>query len=82
MVLIMLSSGAVHLSPPFNRLMADEIVISSTKGLALSEDKGMIVVKKVDSKSALGIDGRIRVGDQLLAINRKPVDGMTLSKVK
>lgn len=60
----------------------DEVIVSSTKGLTLSEDKGFIVVKKIDGKSALGMDGRIRVGDQLLAINRKPVEGLTLSKVK
>ena len=82
MVPVMLSSSALHLTSPHDRLMADEIVVTSTKGLSLSEDKGVIVVKKVDSKSALGMDGRIRVGDQLLAINRKPVDGMTLNKVK
>lgn len=46
------------------------------------EDKGFIVVKKIDSGSVLAKDGRIRVGDRILAIDGKSVEGLSLPKVK
>ena len=46
------------------------------------EDKGFIVVKKIESGSALAKDGRIRVGDRILAINGKSVEGLSIAKVK
>ena len=58
------------------------ISVSSCKGLTVTEDKGFIVVKKIESGSALAKDGRVRVGDRILAINGKSVEGLSIAKVK
>ena len=61
-------------------VVIDDIV--STKGMTIMEDKGFIVVKKIDGSSVLGKDGRIRTGDRILAINGKSLDGLSMAKVK
>ena len=62
--------------------LLENVSISTCKGLAVMEDKGFIVVKKIESGSALAKDGRIRVGDRILAINGKSVEGLSIAKVK
>ena len=52
------------------------------KGMTIAEDKGFFVVKKIDSSSILAHDQRIRVGDRILAINNKLLDGLSLPKAK
>ena len=62
--------------------LISSLYISTTKGMTVTEDKGFVVVKKIDNGSVLGKDGRIRVGDRILAINGKSVEGLSLAKVK
>lgn len=52
------------------------------KGMTITEDKGFFVVKKIESSSILAHDQRIRVGDRILAINNKLLDGLSLPKAK
>jgi C-terminal processing protease CtpA/Prc len=59
-----------------------DISVSSCKGMAVMENKGYIVVKKIDGGSILAKDGRIRVGDRILAINGKSIEGLSLVKVR
>ena len=54
----------------------------SLKGMTIAEDKGFFVVKKIDASSMLAYDQRIRVGDRILAINNKLLDGLPLQKAK
>ena len=56
----------------------------SQAGMSLtSEDKtGFISVKNVSSSGAVGKDGRIRIGDRIVAVNRKTLEGISLPKAK
>ena len=58
------------------------VTVSNCKGMSVTEDKGFIVVKKIENGSVLAKDGRIRVGDRILSINGKAVEGLSLPKVK
>ena len=57
-------------------------MVVTCKGMNLTEDKGLIFVKKIDSSSVLGRDGRIRVGDRIVSINGKTLEGLPISKVR
>lgn len=67
---------------PYSSSMLSTIAVSTTKGMSLMEDKGQVYVKKIESSSVLGRDGRIRAGDRVLSINGKSLEGMAFSKVK
>lgn len=55
---------------------------NSLQGLSVLDDKGLFFVKKIDGNSFLAKDGRMRIGDRILAINGKSLENMTLTKVK
>ena len=63
-------------------LPQSSLTVSNCKGMSVTEDKGFIVVKKIENGSVLAKDGRIRVGDRILSINGKAVEGLSLPKVK
>ena len=46
------------------------------------EKNDWFVVRSVSSSGAVSKDGRIRVGDRLLAINAKHLEALGLPKVK
>ena len=50
--------------------------------LAADDKNACIVVKNVASNGAVGRDGRIRVGDRIIKINGKSLDGVSLTKAK
>ena len=50
--------------------------------LAADDKNACIVVKNVASNGAVRHDGRIRVGDRILKINGKSLDGVSLPKAK
>ena len=67
---------------PRSSFLATTIAVPTSKGMSLMEDKGLIFVKKIDSTSVLGRDGRIRAGDRILSINGKSLDGLAINKVR
>ena len=70
------------LFPSFSLPIMASLTITTCKGMNLMEDKGLIFVKKIDGNSVLGRDGRIRVGDRILSINGKTLEGLSISKVR
>lgn len=50
--------------------------------LACDAETDSIVVKNILSGSAVGRDGRIRIGDCIIAINRESLEGIGLSQAK
>lgn len=50
--------------------------------LACDAETDSIVVKSILSGSAVGRDGRIRIGDCIIAINRESLEGVSLSQAK
>ena len=61
-------------------------ILLSGKGLGLSlgtdEARQVIVVKNIGRGGAIEKDGRIRVGDQIIAINGKSMEGTTVQKAR
>ena len=53
-------------------------------GLSLGSDekRGVVVVKSITRNSAAEKDGRIRVGDRIVAINGKSLESISLSKAR
>lgn len=56
--------------------------LSLGMNLASDDKNACIVVKNVASNGAVGRDGRIRVGDRIVTINGKSLDGVSLAKAK
>ena len=50
--------------------------------LACDAETDSIVVKSILSGSAVGRDGRIRIGDCIIAINRESLEGVGISQAK
>ena len=50
--------------------------------LACDAETDSIVVKNILSGSAVGRDGRIRIGDCIIAINHETLEGVDLSQAK
>ena len=50
--------------------------------LACDAETDSIVVKNILGGSSVGRDGRIRIGDCIIAINHESLEGVSLSQAK
>lgn len=77
------------LKPLHQPLISQPRIITIARGntglgmsLACDAETDSIVVKNILSGSAVGRDGRIRIGDCIIAINHESLEGVSLSQAK